>query len=160
MVYRRQVQRMDLYPNLQCKWILLKCTITLKVIIFLLAIPLIKENETSIDAGNCSHDHKCSAVTDRAFFKPATVFSASWAETIWKIASPSLDIWACRALANKVGVAVVGLAVGAADGVAVGLRDGLLVGVKDGSLVGASKSSSIDSYKALKDSVAADPGSI
>ena len=154
MVYRRQVQRMDLYPNLQCKWILLKCTVTLKVIIFLLAIPLIKENETSIDAGNCSHDHKCSAVTVRAFHKPATVFSASWAETIWKIASPSLDIWAFKALVDKVGVAVVGV------------EEGLLVGVKDGSLMGASKSSSVSidaatgPNKALKDNVAADPGCV
>ena len=49
---------------------------------------------------------------------------------------------------------------------AVGVRDGLLVGAKDGPLVGAPEglSVSIDaatgSYKASKDSVAANPGCI
>ena len=52
------------------------------VIIFLSVIPSIEESETNIDAGSCSHDHKCSAVTVGAFHKPATKISAGWAETI------------------------------------------------------------------------------
>ena len=59
-----------------------KCTVTLKVIMYLSVIPSIEESETNIDAGSCSHDHKCSAVTVGAFHKPATKISAGWAETI------------------------------------------------------------------------------
>ena len=49
---------------------------------------------------------------------------------------------------------------------AVGVRDGLRVGAKDGPLVGAPEGSSVaidaatGSYKASKDSVAANPGCI
>ena len=68
------------------------CTVTLKDIIVSFAIHLIKQRETNIDAGNCSHDHRCSAVTVRAFHKPTTLISAGRADTNWEIASPSLDI--------------------------------------------------------------------
>ena len=134
------------------------------------AIPLIKQRETNIDAGNCSHDHRCSPVTVRAFHKPATVIRAGWAEANWETASPSLDIWKSNALVGtEVGVAIgidVGVAVGAWDGLIVGAKDGEAVGAKDGPLVGAPEGSSaaIDaatgSYKASKDSVAANPGRI
>ena len=52
----------------------------------------------------------------------------------------------------------MGLAVGAADGVAVGLRDGLLVGAPEGLSVAIDAATG--SYKASKDSVAANPGCI
>ena len=68
------------------------CTVTLKDIIVSFAIHLIKQRQTNIDAGNCSHDHRSSAVTVRAFHKPSTVMNAGWAETISNTASPSLDI--------------------------------------------------------------------
>ena len=77
----------------------------------------------------------------RAFHKPATVFSIGWANTNWKTASPSLDIWNSDAL------------VGTKVGVAVGARDGV---ASIGTSVTIDAATSPN--KASEDSVAADPG--